>query len=333
MQKQAKKNHVNVPVIMQLEAVECGAVCLAMILAYYKKWLPIEKVRHDCGVSRDGSNAGNILKAANNYGLSTKAYRLEPQELKDNVAFPCIIHWNFNHFVVLCGFGRGKVLINDPARGRIWVSDREFDEAFTGICLCFAPNESFEKSGRRKSMLSFIGKRLTGAGSAVAFVTATAFVVSVIEIIYLSLSKVFEDGILGGSYAGYLIPFVLLLCMLGIVWAVILGTKEAGMLKISGKFSASGSGSFMWKILHLPLEFFSQRISVNPRNAQIIIHLTALRDLPGSTIFLFDHKNIQTGTSAINCSRQSRRTASYNYNIFHIRFPFPLFSSQNQRYR
>ena len=110
-------------------------------------------------------------------------------------------------------------------------------------------------------MLSFIGKRLTGAGSAVAFVTATAFVVSVIEIIYLSLSKVFEDGILGGSYAGYLIPFVLLLCMLGIVWAVILGTKEAGMLKISGKFSASGSGSFMWKILHLPLEFFSQRMA------------------------------------------------------------------------
>ncbi len=261
MQKQAKKNHVNVPVIMQLEAVECGAVCLAMILAYYKKWLPIEKVRHDCGVSRDGSNAGNILKAANNYGLSTKAYRLEPQELKDNVAFPCIIHWNFNHFVVLCGFGRGKVLINDPARGRIWVSDREFDEAFTGICLCFAPNESFEKSGRRKSMLSFIGKRLTGAGSAVAFVTATAFVVSVIEIIYLSLAKVFEDGILGGSYAGYLIPFVLLLCMLGIVWTVILGAKEAGMLKISGKFSASGSGSFMWKILHLPLEFFSQRMA------------------------------------------------------------------------
>ena len=246
---------------MQLEAAECGAVCLAMVLAYYKKWLPIEEVRRDCGVSRDGSNAKNILKAANNYGLSTKAYRFEPQELKNNVAFPCIIHWNFNHFVVLCGFRRGKVLINDPARGKIWVSYREFDDAFTGICLCFTPNEGFIKSGKRRSVLSFTRKRLSGAGAAVGFVIMTTFIISVIEIVNLSLSKVFEDFILGSTYDRCLIPFTTLLCVLGIVWAVALGAKEAGMLKISGKFSSSGSSSFMWKTLHLPPEFFSQRMA------------------------------------------------------------------------
>ena len=246
---------------MQLEAVECGAVCLAMILAYYKKWLPIEEVRHDCGVSRDGSNAKNILKAANNYGLATKAYRFEPDELKNNVNFPCIIHWNFNHFVVLCGFSKGQALINDPARGRIRVSDSEFDDAFTGICLCFEPGESFVKSGRRRSMLSFTRKRLTGAEGAVGFVMATAFVISVIEIINLSLSKVFEDFILDSSHGAYLIPFVSLICVLGIVWSVAIGAKEVGMLKISGKFDALGSSSFMWKILHLPTEFFSQRMA------------------------------------------------------------------------
>ncbi len=290
-----QKKHVNVPVIMQLEAVECGAVCLAMVLAYYKKWLPIEKVRRDCGVSRDGSNAGNILKAANNYGLDTKAYRFEPQELKNGVVFPCIIHWNFNHFVVLCGFRRGKALINDPARGRIWVSEQEFDDSFTGICLCFAPNEGFIKSGRRRSILFFTKKRLTGAGAAVGFIIITAFIISVIEIMNLSLSKVFEDFILSNSYDRYLIPFFSLLCILGIILAVITGAKEAGMLKISGKFSASGSSSFMWKILHLPLEFFLQRMAgdiqtrmvSNGEIAALIINIFAPIALDAAMLVLY----------------------------------------------
>lgn len=261
MKKQARKKQVNVPVIMQLEALECGAACLAMILAYYKKWLPLEEVRRDCGVSRDGSNAKNILKAANNYGLSTKAYRLEPHEIKESITFPCIIHWNFNHFVVLCGFSGEKALINDPARGRILISAKEFDESFTGICLCFAPNENFCKSGKRQGIISFLKRRLSGAGTAVGFVIMTAFVTSVIEITNLSFSKIFEDFILDNTNGGYLTVFVSLLCMLGIAWTVITGAREAGMLKISGKFSASGSSSFMWKTLHLPLEFFSQRMA------------------------------------------------------------------------
>lgn len=261
MRKQTKKKYVNVPTMMQLEAVECGAVCLAMILAYYKKWLPLEEVRRDCGVSRDGSNAKNIVGAARHYGLRTEAYRLEPHELKTYAAFPCIIHWNFNHFVVLCGFRRGKALINDPARGKIWVSAKEFDEAFTGICLCFSPDEGFQKSGKRQSILSFSKKRLAGAGAAVGFVIGTAFLLSVIEITSLSFSKIFEDVILSPSGGKYGVLFLSLFCILGIVWAVITGAKEAGMLKINGKFSASGSSAFMWKTLHLPLEFFSQRMA------------------------------------------------------------------------
>ena len=144
----AEKKYVKVPIVMQLETLECGAACLSMILAYHGKWLPLERVRMDCGVSRDGSNAKNIVKAAQNYGLKTKAYKFEPEDLKKKNSFPCIIHWNFNHFVVLCGFKGNDAVINDPASGKVIISEREFDEAFTGICLCFEPDEGFEKSGK-----------------------------------------------------------------------------------------------------------------------------------------------------------------------------------------
>ena len=125
---------VKVPVVMQMEALECGAASLTMILAYMGKWLPLEQVRADCGVSRDGSNAKNILKAARSYGLEAKGYRYEPEQLREEGGFPCIIHWNFCHFVVLCGFKGNQAVVNDPARGTVLMSMEEFDEGFTGIC-------------------------------------------------------------------------------------------------------------------------------------------------------------------------------------------------------
>ena len=117
-----------VPVIIQMEALECGATSLAMILAYYDKWVPPEQVRVDCGVSRDGSNAKNVLLAARNYGLDAKGYRFEPESLKEEGIFPCIIHWNFNHFVVCDGFKGNKAYLNDPARGFVKVSMEELQE-------------------------------------------------------------------------------------------------------------------------------------------------------------------------------------------------------------
>ena len=114
--KQPKKRGVaKVPVVMQMEALECGAAALCMVLAYYDKWIPLEQMRSDCGVSRDGSNARNILIAARNHGLEAEGYKVEPEDLVNEGTFPCIIHWEFNHFVVLDGFKGGKVYLNDPA--------------------------------------------------------------------------------------------------------------------------------------------------------------------------------------------------------------------------
>lgn len=157
------KGVAKVPIVMQMEALECGAASLAMILAYYGKWIPLEQVRLDCGVSRDGSNARNILRAARSYGLTAKGYRYEPEMLRKEGKFPCIIHWNFNHFVVLDGFRGNKAVLSDPAKGTYTVSMKTFDESFTGICLFFEPDENFVPGGKPQSMISYAKKRLKGA--------------------------------------------------------------------------------------------------------------------------------------------------------------------------
>ena len=137
-----------VPVVMQMEALECGAASLAMVMAYYGKWVPLEQVRLDCGVSRDGSNAKNVLVAARSYGFDAKGFRCEVGAVKTDMSYPCIIHWNFNHFVVLDGFRGDYAYLNDPARGEVRVSMEEFDRSFTGICcMSRTPTESSFKKG------------------------------------------------------------------------------------------------------------------------------------------------------------------------------------------
>lgn len=250
-----------VPVVMQMEALECGAASLAMILAYYEKWIPLEQVRADCGVSRDGSNAKNVLKAARSYGLIAKGYRYEPEDLKKTGKFPCIIHWNFNHFVVLDGFKGNKAYLNDPAKGSYSVSMEAFDKAFTGICLMFEPSENFEPGGKPKSVLGFAKKRLEGAGTAVAFVVLTTVITSLLGIINPAFSRIFLDRLLTGKNPEWFLPFIFALAGFGIVQLVAGWIQTVYSLKINGKLSALGSTGYMWKVLRMPMEFFSQRMA------------------------------------------------------------------------
>ncbi len=252
---------VKVPVVMQMEALECGAACLAMILAYYDKWVPLEQVRADCGVSRDGSNAKNVVQAARSYGLTAKGYRYEPEDLIKHGKFPCIIHWNFNHFVVLDGFRGNKAYLNDPAKGNYWVSMESFDKSFTGICLMFEPGEDFEPGGKPKSVLSFAKKRLAGAGTAVAFVVLTTAITSLIGIINPAFSRIFLDRLLTGENPDWFLPFLLALSGLSIVQIIVSWVQAIYSLKINGKLAIVGSTAFMWKVLRMPMEFFSQRMA------------------------------------------------------------------------
>ena len=261
VKKPVLKGAAKVPVIMQMEALECGAASLAMVLAYYGKWIPLEQVRYDCGVSRDGSNARNVLRAARSYGLTAKGYRYEPAELKTKGKFPCIIHWNFNHFVVLNGFKGNKAVLNDPARGTYTVSMKTFDESFTGICLMFEPGEEFVPGGKPQSVFGFAKKRLKGAGAAIAFVTMTTIISSLIGIISPAFSRIFLDRLLTGQNPDWVVPFVIALAGMSVIQLIVAWIQSVYSLKINGKLSMVGNSTFMWQVLRMPMDFFSQRMA------------------------------------------------------------------------
>lgn len=259
--KTVTKGVAKVPVIMQLEALECGAASLAMIMAYYGKWVPLEQVRLDCGVSRDGSKAKNIYLAAENYGFEVKAYRAGPESVKENGKFPCIIHWNMNHFVVLNGFRGNHVYINDPARGTVRISWDEFDKAFTGIVLEIVPSPDFKPGGKRKSTLDFAAKRLAGTGAAVVFVMLTTAISYLFGIADSVTSRIFIDRLLTGINKDWVNPFMLIMLFLAVINLTVSWVQTIYSLKINGKMAIAGNASYMWKVLHLPMEFFSQRLA------------------------------------------------------------------------
>ena len=256
-----RKGYAKVPVIMQMEALECGAASLAMILAYYGKWIPLEQVRADCGVSRDGSNAKNILLAARSYGLTARGFRFEPEGLRQSGIFPCIIHWNFNHFVVLNGFKGNRVYLNDPARGNYTVSMETFDQSFTGICLLFEPGEGFVPGGKPKSVAGFVKKRMAGAGEAVAYVALATAISSLLGIVASVFPRIFMDRLLTGKNPDWLLPFVGVFMGYAAVRLLVALLSAVYSLKIYGRFAVTGSSSYLWKVLHLPMEFFSQRMA------------------------------------------------------------------------
>ena len=261
VKKPVTHGKADVPVVMQMEALECGAASLCMILAYYGRWIPLEQVRSDCGVSRDGSNAKNILLAARGYGLEAAGYRVEPEELKEEGQFPCIVHWEFNHFVVCNGFKGDKVYLNDPARGSITVSKERFDEGFTGIALMFEPTDAFETGGRPRSVVNFAKERLHGGGPAIMFVAITTIIASLTGIISSGFSRVFMDKLLQGLNTSWVTPFFTGLAVITALQIVAAWIQAVYSLRLNGKRDAVGSSSYMWKVLRLPMEFFSQRMA------------------------------------------------------------------------
>lgn len=267
--KPLQKKIAKVPVVIQLEFLECGAACLAMILAYYKKRVPLEKVRADCGVSRDGSNAKNILLAARNYGLKAKGYSLETEQLIQSGTFPCIIHWNFNHFVVLKGFKRNKAYINDPAMGDYCVSMEEFNNSFTGICLMFEPNESFKPSKKEKGLFDYLKFYIQGKSSAIYFLLLVSLITSLIETIKPIFARIFVDDLLVGKNSDWIPSFLFSFSCLILIEIIIEFIHKKVHYRINGKIASYGSTSFVWKVLRLPMEFFSQRMAGDIQNRKI----------------------------------------------------------------
>jgi len=259
-EKSMAKRRVKVPVIMQMEMLECGAACLAMVMAYHKKWIPLEKVREECAVSRDGSNAKYIVMAARNYSFEARGKRGGVSQLKD-AALPCIIHWNFNHFVVLTGFSEKYAFINDPAVGETKVSLDVFGKSFTGVYLEFEPNENFMPEGRPQSVLKFARKRLKGTAVPIVFVIVTMLLLSLIGIITPVMSRVFVDRVLTGDNSDWFTPIIWGMLGLAAASLAVSIIQALYLLKIRGKLSIVANSTFLWHVLRLPMSFFSQRVA------------------------------------------------------------------------
>ncbi len=251
---------VKVPQVMQMEALECGAACLTMILAYYGRWVPLEQVRADCGVSRDGSKATNVLKAARSYGLTAKGMTFSTEALRDREPFPCILFWNFNHFVVLCGFKGSYACINDPARGQVKVTREEFENSFTGVVLCFEKTDAFEPGGEPPAPFKTVRRYLKGLGPAIAFVMLTAGIGALLGILDTSLDKVFLDYILPGDNPDWLLPFTAILLVVAGLSGIVGILNAVYLRRIQGKIAVVSSARFMRHLLHLPVGFYAQRM-------------------------------------------------------------------------
>ena len=247
-----------VPTVLQMEAVECGAASLAMILAYYGKYLPLEEIRIACGVSRDGSKASNILKAARSYGLEAKGFRKEPEALKD-MNLPVIIHWNFNHFLVLEGFDKGFVYLNDPGSGPRAVPEEEFDQSFTGIVLAFETGPGFEKNGGKPNIITALKKRLKGSKVALTYVILVGLAMVIPGLVIPIFSKIFVDDILLGGKENWLIPLLLGMALTAVLRGLLTMLQQYYLLRLETKIALSTSAQFLWHVLCLPVEFFNQR--------------------------------------------------------------------------
>jgi NHLM bacteriocin system ABC transporter peptidase/ATP-binding protein len=246
------------PTVLQMEWVECGAASLAMVLAYHGLWVPLEQVRVACGVSRDGTKASNIIKAARRFGLSAKGFRKEPETLGD-LPMPSIIHWQFNHFVVLERLDGKYAYINDPAVGRRRVDLTEFDQAFTGVVLAMEPGPDFHAAGHKPSVLPVLGRELAHSKSAVALLLVASVALAVPGIVIPAFSKIFVDDILVRNLHDWFTPLLIGMAVTAASRGLVTAFQQSLLLRLQTKLAVSMVGRFMWHLMALPMEFFTQR--------------------------------------------------------------------------
>ncbi|MBN1524343.1 MAG: NHLP family bacteriocin export ABC transporter peptidase/permease/ATPase subunit [Spirochaetales bacterium] len=255
-----EQKRVKTPTVLQMEAAECGAASLAMILAYHGRIVPLEELRVECGVSRDGSKASNMLKAARKYGLEAHGFSVDTEELK-GVPLPMIIFWNFNHFVVLEGIRRGHAYLNDPGTGPRVVSLEEFNMSFTGIVLSFETTPQFTKGGERRSLLASLANRFSGLRTTLSYVMVAGLLLVIPGLILPAFSKIFVDDLLVSQMNGWLAPLLVAMGITAVFRGVLTMLQESHLLKLEVKLATSSSARFFRHLVRLPMDFFVQRMA------------------------------------------------------------------------
>jgi len=258
--RRRSKRRVHTPTVLQMEATECGAAALAIVLAWFGRRVPLEELRIACGVSRDGSKASHVLQAARTYGLAAKGFRREIEQVLAG-PFPVVVFWGFNHFLVVDGVSTGKVHLNDPAVGPRTVTLKEFDEKFTGVVLEFDPGPDFVRGGAAPTPLSRLGKRLSGFAPAIAFVVSVGLMMVIPGLILPGLTQVFVDNVLVERFDTWLPPLLIGLAGAFLMQVLLSSIQELALLRIELRLALEQSALFTWHVLRLPMAFFNQRFT------------------------------------------------------------------------
>ena len=287
-------NRVRCPTVLQMEAVECGAAALSIILGYHGLHVPLERLRIVCGVSRDGSKAVNLVRAARTFGLAAKGFKKELEELP-TVAVPAILFWNFNHFLVLEGFEKGKAYVNDPALGPREVPLEELDQAYTGVVLVFEKTPKFKEGGHRAGLLSQLAPRLQGSKAALAFAILSGLFLVVPGLLVPTFSQLFVDDVLLAGRADWLAPLLLGMGLTAILRGILTFLQQRYLLRLQTKLALVSSARFFWHVLKLPIEFFHQRfpgelstrVQLNDKVADLLSGQLATTAIGGCTIVFY----------------------------------------------
>ncbi|MFE9479992.1 NHLP family bacteriocin export ABC transporter peptidase/permease/ATPase subunit [Streptomyces spororaveus] len=253
---------VRTPTVLQMEAVECGAAALAMVLGHHGRFVPLEELRIACGVSRDGSRASSLLKAARGYGLTAKGMQMDLAALAE-VRAPAVLFWEFNHYVVYEGtarrLGRRGVYVNDPAKGRRFVPIEEFDTSFTGVVLTFEPGDGFRRGGRRPGVLGAVPARLRGTSGTLAAAVVASLLLVAVGVTVPALSRTYIDMFLIGEQTSLLGVLFASMAVALVLTAALTAVLQANLLRGRVISSTLGSARFFRHLLRLPVTFYSQR--------------------------------------------------------------------------
>jgi NHLM bacteriocin system ABC transporter peptidase/ATP-binding protein len=307
----AKIRRVRTPTIIQMEAVECGAAALGIILGFFGKWVKLEELRISCGVSRDGSKASNVLRAARSYGLESKGYQVEADKLR-TFETPFVVFWNFHHFLVVEGFSRDKVHINDPGTGPRTISYQEFDNSYTGVALTFAPGSNFKSDGEQPSSWKSLLARLNGGGPALSLVMLASLFLVIPSLVVPAFNRIYIDRVLTDGFTEWIGPLILFMVGTAIAAMALTSLQQQYLLRLETRMTLGSSSNFIRHVLRLPVSFFSQRqpadVSSRIQSNNTVAQLLS-RDLATSVIsavlvifyagFMFTYDPVLTILSAV----------------------------------
>jgi ATP-binding cassette, subfamily C, bacterial len=258
--KPSQSGRVRTPTLLQMEAVECGAAALGIILGYYGRIVPLTELRVECGVSRDGSKASNVLKAARLYGLNAKGFKKSLADVQ-TIKPPFIVFWNFNHFLVVEGFADKTVYLNDPGTGPRTVTFDEFDQAFTGVILLMEPGPDFKKGGKKKGILPALISRLENSRQAIIFCLVAGLLLTIPRLAVPAFTQVFVDEVLVENRTDWLRPLLLGMVFVALLRGLLARLRLTYLRRLLLKLSVSMSGQFLWHTIRLPVGFYAQRFA------------------------------------------------------------------------